>query len=124
MAIISSFSKSMSLFLFCKQVNLHHFFLDSIYKGSNTIFLLLCLNFIIYLVSPSLNLYGLFSMKSYLYSIFPFSQSYIINYLFHMTSCTLFTDCFIHIFLGAVLSTRDTGVNKIDWTLAVMELIL
>ena len=41
-----------------------------------------------------------------------------------MTSCTLFTDCFIHIFLGAVLSTRDTGVNKIDRILAVMELII
>ena len=34
---VSSFSKSVSLFLFCKQVHLYPFFLDSTYKGCYTI---------------------------------------------------------------------------------------
>ena len=40
---ISSFSKSVSLFLFYKQFHLCHFFLDSMYKGCHTVFPLLCL---------------------------------------------------------------------------------
>ena len=34
LATISPLSMSVSLFLFCKEVHLYHFFLDSIYKGS------------------------------------------------------------------------------------------
>ena len=41
LATMSSFSKSVSLFLFCKYVLLYHFFLDSTYKGCHMIFLLL-----------------------------------------------------------------------------------
>ena len=41
LATIDSFSKSVSLFLFCK-VHLCHFFLDSAYKGCHMIFFLLC----------------------------------------------------------------------------------
>ena len=33
LATVSSFSKSVSLCLFCKQVHFHHFVLDSTYKG-------------------------------------------------------------------------------------------
>ena len=40
---MSSFSKSVSLFLFCKELCLYHFFLDSIYKGCHTILLFVCL---------------------------------------------------------------------------------
>ena len=43
LATINLFLKSVSLFLFFKQVPLYHFFLDSIYKGYHMIFLLLCL---------------------------------------------------------------------------------
>ena len=42
LATISSSSKSVNLFLFCKQVHLCHFFLDSLYKGCYRIFLILC----------------------------------------------------------------------------------
>ena len=42
-ATISSFLKSVSLFLFCKYVHLNHCCLRSTYKGSHTIFLLLFL---------------------------------------------------------------------------------
>ena len=45
LATISSFSKSVSLLLSCKQVHLYHFFLDSTYKGYRVIFLLPCLTY-------------------------------------------------------------------------------
>ena len=43
LATLSSFSKSVSLFLFYEQAHLYHFFLDSTYKGYHTKFLLLWL---------------------------------------------------------------------------------
>ena len=42
-ATINVFSKSVSLFLFCKWVHLYHLFLDSTYKGCHMTFILLCL---------------------------------------------------------------------------------
>ena len=36
---MSWFSKSVNLLLFCKQVHLYHFFLDSVHKGCHMIFL-------------------------------------------------------------------------------------
>ena len=39
--IISSFSKSVSQFLFCKYIHLYYVFLDSAYKGYHMIFLFL-----------------------------------------------------------------------------------
>ena len=41
-ATVGLFSKSVSLLLFFKQTHLYHFLLDSTYKGSHMIFLLLC----------------------------------------------------------------------------------
>ena len=45
LATISSFYKSMSLSLFCKEVHLYHLFLDSEYKWYHRVFLLLCLTY-------------------------------------------------------------------------------
>ena len=42
---ISSFSKSVSLFLFCKYIHLYNFFLDSTYKRYHMVFLFLCLTY-------------------------------------------------------------------------------
>ena len=47
-ATINSISKSVSLFLFCKQVHLYHFFLESTYRECYMMFLLL------WLTSPSM----------------------------------------------------------------------
>ena len=44
-ATIRLFPKSVRLFLFCKQVHLYHFFLDSTCKGYHMLFLLLCLTY-------------------------------------------------------------------------------
>ena len=41
---IGSFSKSVSLFLFCKYIHLYYFFLDFVYMECHIIFLLLCLS--------------------------------------------------------------------------------
>ena len=52
---INLFSKSLSLFLFCKWVHLHLFsFLDSTYKGYHTVLLLLCLTYFTQHDSPSM----------------------------------------------------------------------
>ena len=51
---ISSFSKSVSLFLFCKLVYLYCFFLDSPYKGYHILFLLLCLTSLSMTISRSI----------------------------------------------------------------------
>ena len=42
---VSSFSKSVSLFLFCNQVHLFHFLLDSIYKECHTLLLFFLLTY-------------------------------------------------------------------------------
>ena len=45
LATISLFSKSVSLFLFCKEVHLYNIFFRFEYKGCHMIFLLLCLTY-------------------------------------------------------------------------------
>ena len=52
---IKSFSKSVIMFLFCKQVRLCHFFLDSVYKGYHTVFLSLWLTSLRMTISSSIH---------------------------------------------------------------------
>ena len=54
-ATIISFSKSVTVYLFCKQPDLYHFFLYSTHKRCHTIFLLLCLTSLSITLSKSIH---------------------------------------------------------------------
>jgi len=125
--------KSVSLFLFCECVHLHHIFLDSTYKGCDNIFLILWLTSFSMTISRSNDVaandiilsdgYVIFHWIYIPQLLYPFLFWYNLGF-FHVlaTVHSVSMNIGMHVYFGAVFSSRYMPRSRIVGHIVVLFL--